>query len=99
MRTIQSNSGFETTLNRFKNYVPQSDIIDINELRKSKNLKIKKSKYYAYYGEIVDNVRQGKGVMLSGENQVYEGEWMFNLKHGRGFEVFESGNIYEGEYV
>ncbi len=86
-------------MNRFKSYIPQSDIIDINELRLSKNLKIKKSKYYSYYGEMVNNMKHGKGIMLCGENQVYEGEWRLNLKHGKGFEVFESGNSYEGDYI
>ena len=71
MRTIKTKTCFETTLNRFRNYNPVSPYIDLPALKQSKYLKIKKSKEYVYYGEIVNNMRQGIGIMLYADYGVY----------------------------
>ena len=48
--TAHNSSFYNNTIDKFKHYSPQSDVIDILELRRSKYLKIKKSKGLAYYG-------------------------------------------------
>ena len=55
-------------------------------LRESPNLKIKKFKESAYYGEIVNGKRHGQGIMIYNNERVYEGLWENDYKQGKGFE-------------
>jgi len=71
MRTIKTNTYFETTIDKIKNYSPVSPYIDLPVLKQSKYLRIKKSKDYVYFGEIINNMRQGIGIMLYADYGVY----------------------------
>ncbi len=51
----------EELFNFFENYSSKSHIINLNELRASELLKLKKYKNCVYYGEIVNQLKQGKG--------------------------------------
>lgn len=52
-----------------------------------------------YYGDIINDSRQGKGIIINKQGRVYEGDWMNNLKHGYGYEKFPSGSYFEGKYI
>lgn len=83
----------------FKEYVPKSDIVDFEKLKNSPNLKLKKFREAAYYGEIVNGRRHGVGVIIYNNERVYEGHWECDYKQGIGFEMFPNGNYYQGDYV
>ena len=74
-------------------------MIDVQQLRESSYLKIKKYKDSAYYGEIVNGKRHGLGVMLYGNHRIFEGNWECDFKNGKGYEEFENGCVYQGYYV
>lgn len=86
MRTIQSHQNVDSLLNKFKDYCPQSEFVNVKEMRQSGNLKLKRSKGFSYYGEIVNGKRHGMGVMLFDDGRVFEGQWKFDQKHGKGYE-------------
>ena len=61
-------------------YVPESSMINIEEIRNSVHFSIKKFPDAVYFGECIKNgkaklIRQGKGIMKYINNRVYEGEW------------------------
>jgi hypothetical protein len=70
-----SHFSLENLIEQFKAYVPRTDIIDLQKLRDSKYLKMKKYKEAAFYGEIINGKRHGKGVMIYQEDRIYEGDW------------------------
>jgi hypothetical protein len=52
-----------------------------------------------YKGELIDNDREGMGVMIYGNSdRIYEGFWKADLRHGIGYERYKNGNKYEGEF-
>jgi len=59
-----SNSSFDQLVKIFKEYQPKSNVLDIDKLRNSPTLKLKKFRESAYYGDIVNGKRHGRGVML-----------------------------------
>lgn len=59
-------------------------------------------KYYKqgfYFGELLNDLRHGKGVLLYMRRSLYAGEWQNDKKHGLGNEIFSNGNKFEGSYV
>lgn len=72
-------------MKQFKEYVTKSDIIDLAQLKTSQNLKLKKYREAAYYGEIVNGRRHGMGVMIYNNDRVYEGHWECDYKQGQGY--------------
>ena len=51
VKTIETHHDFgEGAMSRLKSYVPQSGQVDIEQLKKQKKAKIKKSKGFAYFG-------------------------------------------------
>jgi len=69
------------------------------ELANSPNASYRKYKDSIYYGEIVNDQRQGRGVLLYGNGRVYEGDWQNDCKHGKGFEKYSNGTTYEGGFA
>ena len=47
---------------------------------------------------MLQNRREGKGVMLYRSGRVYEGDWKGELRHGRGYEKYANGNVYIGAF-
>jgi hypothetical protein len=60
-----------------------------------------------YLGEVIENQRQGKGILsghflgilIYANGRAYEGLWHKDLKEGYGNELFPNKNRYEGFYV
>jgi len=71
---VVSLTSFDVLLNKFKEYQPHSNI-DIENLKSSSALKLKKFKESAYYGEIVNGKRHGLGIMIYNNDRIYEGSW------------------------
>eukprot|EP00796_Vickermania_ingenoplastis_P000057 gene56-35_t len=53
---------------------------------------------YCYVGHFVNNVRHGKGVLLSDSNLVYGGEWKDGKYDGSGFNKDDNGSFYFGGF-
>ena len=51
------------------------------QLHLSNRLKLKQYKQSLYYGQFIDDIRHGKGIMIYKGN-VYEGNWECDYKHG-----------------
>ena len=80
------------------NYQQKTTYIDINQLRLSKNYIIRRYSDSTYYGEIINELRTGKGAMKYDNGRIYEGEWQEDFRHGKGYEIYHNGNTYEGDY-
>lgn len=62
----------EALVKYFESYKPESDF-RIDELHKSEALKLKRYKECAYYGDMLNGKRHGRGIMVYHNNRVYEG--------------------------
>lgn len=61
----------------------ESEVFDYELLKKSPMFVIKQYVNAIYKGELIDNKRHGKGVMIYGNNdRAYEGNWHKDLRHG-----------------
>lgn len=83
-------------------YKCESQEIDLEDLRNSVNVYLKRFPDAVYFGECIKQknrlLRHGKGVMKYQNGRVYEGEWDKDQRHGRGFEKYPNKNIYIGEF-
>ena len=53
----------------------------------------------AYYGQITNGTRHGKGIFVYSDGSRYEGDWERDTATGRGVWVYSDGSRYEGEWV
>ena len=51
-----------------------------------------------YDGELINDKREGKGIILFKDGTKYEGEFINNKKEGKGIYYFNDGTRYEGEF-
>ena len=51
-----------------------------------------------YVGQVVNRLREGKGIYYVNNGDRYEGEWRNDKRDGKGIEYFHDGDIYEGEW-
>ena len=80
-------------------YTPVMDeILNWQELKRSKMFAIKTFKDSVYRGEIENSMRHGLGVITYSSSRVYEGHWVNDKREGLGYERFSNGNTYHGEY-
>lgn len=52
-----------------------------------------------YYGEFVNNQKQGQGRQIWPDFTIYEGYWLADLPHGKGRMIHPNGEVYEGDWV
>lgn len=78
------------------NYQPKSKEIDVAELKKSKKTKLKRYKDAVYFGEMFNDKRHGKGLLILRTGGFFEGNFENDLKHGKGYEITHNGCKYEG---
>ena len=57
-----------------------------------------------YEGELVNNMREGKGKLYYIDNEkhkgkIYTGEWKNDLRNGKGVETWKSGNRFVGDFI
>lgn len=74
--------------NFINEYVPESNLLDLEEIKASQNFRKKRYVDALYFGELAESKRNGKGVMKYKSGRVFEGDWQNDLRHGRGFEKY-----------
>ena len=89
-------------LKEFKNgdYMNNFNEEKLIEIYYKMNKKIQRKKYEdgEYKGELKNNKRDGKGIMIYNNGNKYEGEWKNDVKEGKFTVTYNSGNKYEGEF-
>lgn len=84
------------TMSVNEEYSMESQLFDYSALTKQPNFGIKRYNDSIYRGELVNNKRQGLGVMVYRKARIYEGEWDRDARNGQGMERYSNGNRYEG---
>ena len=51
-----------------------------------------------YIGQIVNGIKEGKGIFYYNDGDKYEGEWKNDTKEGKGVYYFKKGDKYEGDW-
>ena len=51
-----------------------------------------------YIGQVVNGIREGKGIYYYNGGDRYEGEWKNDKKEGKGIYYYNGGDIYEGDF-
>ena len=64
------------------------------------NINIQEIKYgnKRYVGEVVNGLREGKGIVYFNDGHRYEGDFKNNKAERKGIEYYNDGDIYEGYY-
>ena len=71
----------------------------INNINNQQELKgIKNGYNWRYVGQVVNGLREGKGVCYWENGDRYEGDYRNDNKEGKGIYYFNSGNRYEGDF-
>ena len=73
---------------------------NINELKINNTINNKELKYDdgRYVGQVVNGLREGKGIMYFNDGERYEGDFKNDKKEGKGIYYYNDGDIYEGDY-
>ena len=73
--------------------------IDINNINNNQELKgIKNGKKWRYVGQVVNGLREGKGIMYWNNGDRYEGDFRNDKAEGKGIYYYHNGNRYEGDF-
>ena len=73
--------------------------IDINNINNQQELKgIKNGKKWRYVGQVVNGLREGKGICYWENGDRYEGDYRNDNKEGKGIYYFNNGDRYEGDW-
>ena len=67
-------------------YEMESDEFLYEEVKESELFGIKKYRDSTYKGEILNRLREGRGVIIYESGRVYEGYWHTDKRHGSGYE-------------
>ena len=70
------------------------DELNINNNIINKEIKYKDGRYV---GQVVNGLREGKGIFYWSSGSRYEGEWRNDKKEGKGIYHFNNGDRYEGD--
>jgi len=73
-------------------------MINWENVLRSQHFAVKMYKDSVYRGEIMNSMRNGKGVITYKTSRVFEGDWKEDKRHGNGYERFSNGNTYIGMY-
>lgn len=76
----------------------ESGTFDFEEIKQRDTFGIKMFKDSCYKGELLNNKRNGAGVMIYRKCRLYEGYWQGDNRHGKGMERYSNGNRYEGDF-
>jgi hypothetical protein len=52
-----------------------------------------------YTGEIIDQVKHGKGTLIYTNGDIYVGHFSFDKKHGKGKYLSKMGTNYDGDWA
>ena len=82
----------------------RNDISSLNQkfdkLNINNNIINKEIKYDngRYVGQVVNGLKEGKGIFYWNDGDKYEGDWRNNKIEGKGIYYYKSGNRYEGDW-
>lgn len=76
----------------------ESSLFDFEEVKKHENFGIKIFHNSIFKGIMIDNSRNGAGVMIYHNGRVFEGQWMSDKRQGMGYERYSNHNKYEGMF-
>ena len=56
------------------------------------------SEHGRYIGQVVNGLREGKGIYYINNGNIYDGEWKKDKREGKGTMIFNNGDKYEGDF-
>ena len=71
------------------------DELKFNNINQINKQDIKYTNGSRYIGQVVNGLREGKGIYYYNDGERYEGDWK---KEGKGIYYFKNGNRFEGEF-
>ena len=90
---------YESIMNQFANLENELNQLKqnfkINDINNQKELELKNGRYV---GQVVNGLREGKGIYYVYNGDRYEGEWKNDKREGKGIEYFNNGDRYEGDW-
>ena len=88
----------QNQLNSLQNQLNQK--FKINNINNQQELKFEDGRYV---GQVVNGLREGKGIMYFNNGDRYDGEWRNNKQNGKGVKYWNTepykGDRYEGDYL
>ena len=84
------NNNIKTTHN-----IPSSLKTNIPEVKANQEIVYADGKYV---GQVVNGLKEGKGIMYFNDGHYYEGDWKNDKEEGKGIEYYEEYERYEGEF-
>ena len=72
-----------------------SQKLNINNINNQQELKCENGRYV---DQVVNGLREGKGIYYVFNGDRYEGEWKNDKRDGKGIEYYHNGDRYEGEH-
>ena len=99
----ENRKNHESIMNQFsllQNRFDQlSKKIDINNINYNQELKgIKNGYNWRYVGQVLNGLREGKGICYWEDGDRYEGNYKNDNKEGKGIYYYNDGDIYEGDF-
>ena len=76
----------------------QNQLNQLNKNFKINNQQELKLKNGRYVGQVVNGLREGKGIMYYNDGSRYEGDFRNNIKEGKGIYYWNDGDRYEGDF-
>jgi len=83
---------FTLLQNKFDQLSKKFDINNINNHQKLKR------KNWRYVGQVINGLREGKGICYWENEDRYEGDYKNDNKEGKGIYYWNDGDIYEGDW-
>ena len=95
----ENKKNHESIMNQFtklENQISQlSQKLNVNNINNQQELK---GKNWRYVGQVVNGLREGKGIEYYNDGNRYEGDFRNGKREGKGIYYHKNGNIYEGDY-
>ena len=96
----ENRKNHESIVNQFallQNQIQQlSKKFDINNTNNQQELKgIKNGFNWRYVGQVVNGLREGKGICYWEDGDRYEGDYRNDKREGKGIYYYHDGDIYE----
>ena len=100
------NTYNDIIINDINNIINENNIINkckylykiYSKMIDNNNNTSKMCKNGKYVGELINDKREGKGIMYYTDGDRYEGEWKNDLFEGKGIYYYKSGSRYEGDF-
>ena len=91
---------YESIMNQFVNL--ENKLNQINQNIKINNINNKQELKFSngrYVGQVVNGLREGKGILYWNNGYKYDGDWNNDKAEGKGICYYNDGNRYEGNLI